>query len=110
VQLSVVVDAFASFGCRRSRVPGGHAMAVVQGGVRFDQIAAKWHALAQRRLAHARELERSGRWKHFYSEERFGLYLRETERVAALWAELAATRFAAPPGREFNASGHLRRA
>jgi hypothetical protein len=65
-------------------------MAVVQGGVRFDQIAAKWHALAQRRLAHARELERSGRWKHFYSEERFGLYLRETERVAALWAKLAA--------------------
>jgi hypothetical protein len=73
-------------------------MAVVQGGVRFDQIAAKWHALAQRRLAHARELERSGRWKHFYSEERFGLYLRETERVAA------------PAGRKFNASGHLRRA
>ena len=101
---------YASVGCRLSRVPGGHAMAVVQGGVRLDQIAAKWHALAQRRLAHARELERSGRWKHFYSEERFGLYLRETERVAALWAKLAATRFAAPAGREFNASGHLRRA
>jgi hypothetical protein len=72
-------------------------MAVVQGGVRLDQIAAKWHALAQRRLAHVRELERSGRWKYFYSEERFGLYLRETERVAALWAKLAATRFAALP-------------
>jgi len=98
VQISVVVDAFASFGCRLSRVPGGTSMAVVQGGVRFDQIAKKWHALAQRRLAHVRELERSGRWKHFYSEERFGLYLRETERVAALWAKLAATRFATPPG------------
>ncbi|MET0874954.1 MAG: hypothetical protein ABWX81_09200 [Pseudolabrys sp.] len=73
-------------------------MAVAQGGVRFDQIAKKWHALAQRRLAHVRELERSGRWKHFYSEERFGLYLRESERVAALWAKLAATRFATPPG------------
>ena len=97
VQLSVVVDAYASFGYRLSRVPG-HAMAVVQGGVRFDQIAAKWHALAQRRLAHVRELERSGRWRRFYSDERFGLYLRETERVAALWAKLAATRFAAPPG------------
>lgn len=96
MQLSVVVDAFASFGCRLSHVPGG--MAVAQGGVRFDQIAKKWHALAQRRLAHVRELERSGRWKHFYSEERFGLYLRETERVAALWAKLAATRFATPPG------------
>ena len=74
-------------------------MAVVQGGVRLDQIAVKWHALAQRRLAHVRELERSGRWKHFYSEERFASYLRETERVAALWTKLAATRFAAPPAR-----------
>jgi hypothetical protein len=73
-------------------------MAVVQGGVRFEQIARKWHALAQRRLAHVRELQRSGRWKHFYSEEQFGSYLRETERVAALWAKLAATRFAALPG------------
>jgi hypothetical protein len=69
-------------------------MAVVQGGVRFDRIAQKWHALAQRRLAYVRELERSGRWKHFYSEEQFRLYLRETERVAALWAKLAAGRFA----------------
>ena len=72
-------------------------MAVVQGGVRFDQIAAKWCALAQRRLAHVRELELSGRWKHFYSEEQFGSYLRETERVAAIWADLAAARFAALP-------------
>jgi hypothetical protein len=110
VQISVVVDAFASFGCRLSRVPGGTSMAVVQGGVRFDQIAKKWHALAQRRLGHVRELERSGRWKHLYSEEQFRSYLREAERVAALWAKLAATRFAAPPGGNFNASGHMRRA
>jgi uncharacterized repeat protein (TIGR03809 family) len=74
-------------------------MAVVQGGARFDQIAAKWHALAQRRLAHVRELERSGRWRHFYSEEQFGAYLREVERVAAIWKQLAATQFAAIPGR-----------
>jgi hypothetical protein len=98
VQLSVVVDALCVGRLPAFARAGGHAMAVLQGGVRFDQIAAKWHALAQRRLAHARELER------------FGLYLRETERVAALWAKLAAARFAAPPGRKFNASGHLRRA
>jgi hypothetical protein len=73
-------------------------MAVVQGGVRFDQIAAKWHALAVRRLAHVRELERSGRWKRLYSDEQFRSYLRESERVAALWARLAAGQFAAPPG------------
>jgi uncharacterized repeat protein (TIGR03809 family) len=74
-------------------------MAVVQGGVRFDQIAAKWHALAQRRLTYVRELERSGRWRHFYSEEQFGSYLREAERVAAVWRQLAASQFAPVPGR-----------
>jgi uncharacterized repeat protein (TIGR03809 family) len=76
-------------------------MAVVQGEVRFDQIVAKWHALAQRRLAHVRELERSGRWRHFnsYSEEQFGSYLREAERVAAIWRQLAASQFAPVPGR-----------
>ena len=74
-------------------------MAVVQGGVRLEQIAAKWHVLAQRRLAHVRELERSGRWRLFYSEEQFGSYLREAERVAAIWRQLAASQFAAVPGR-----------
>jgi hypothetical protein len=57
-------------------------MASVQGGVRFDQIAKKWHALAQRRLAHVREMERSGRWKHLYSEEQFRSHLGEAERGA----------------------------
>jgi uncharacterized repeat protein (TIGR03809 family) len=74
-------------------------MAVVQGGVRFDRIAAKWHALAQRRLAHVRELERSGRWRYFYSEEQFSSYLREAERVAAIWRQLAASQFTPVPGR-----------
>jgi hypothetical protein len=84
-------------------------MAVVQGGVRLDQIAEKWHTLAQRRLAHARELERSGRWKHLYSEEQFRSYLREAERVAALWAKLA-RQFAAAPSKDAMFSGQLRRA
>jgi hypothetical protein len=95
VQLSVVVMRRSAAGFRACR---GHAMAVVRDGVRFDQIAAKWHALAQRRLAHVPELEPSARWRRFYSEERFGLSLGETERVAGLWAKLAATRFTAPPG------------
>jgi hypothetical protein len=82
-------------------------MAVGQGGIRLDRIIEKWHALAQRRLAHVCELERSGRWKRLYSEEQFRSYRRETERVAALWARLAAG-IAAPP--QFNASGQLRRA
>jgi len=64
-------------------------MAAVQSGVRFDKIAEKWHALAQRRLAYVGELARSGRWKWYYAEEQFKLQLREAERAATLWAELA---------------------
>ncbi len=69
-------------------------MAAVQGEVRFDKIAEKWHALAQRRLAYIGELARSGRWKWYYAEEQFKLQRREAERAAALWAELAGRRSA----------------
>jgi hypothetical protein len=64
-------------------------MAAVQGEARFDKMAEKWHALAQRRLACARELERSGRWTWYYSEDRFRLYLYDAERAAVQWAKLA---------------------
>ena len=69
-------------------------MAAVQGGVRFDKIAEKWHALAQRRLAYLGELYRSGRWKWYYAEEEFKLLLRDAERATLLWAELAGQRSA----------------
>jgi len=67
-------------------------MAAVQCGARFDRIAEKWHALARRRLAHLRELEHSGRWKKFYTQEQFDACRREAERIAAVWARLAAAR------------------
>jgi hypothetical protein len=89
VQFSVVVDAFCVGGLPYFARAGGHSMAAVQGGVRFDKIAEKWHALARRRLAHIRELERSGRWRNFYTEDQFAACLREAERIAALWARLA---------------------
>ena len=71
-------------------------MAAMQLGVRFDKIAEKWHALAQRRLAYIRELERSGRWKRYYTEELYALCLRDAERAVTLWSRLAT----APPARD----------
>jgi hypothetical protein len=71
-------------------------MAVAQSGVRFDQIAKKWHALAQRRLAHVRELERSGRWKHFYSED-----------LACICAKPSALRLSGPSSRRPGLPRHL---
>jgi hypothetical protein len=64
-------------------------MAAVQDGVRFDKIAAKWHALAQRRLASIRELERSGRWQRYCTKEQFMAHIRDAERLTMLWAKLA---------------------
>jgi len=64
-------------------------MAAIQDGVSFQPIAVKWHALAQRRLAYMRELDRNGRWKRYYTSEEFVLYLRDAERAVMLWARLA---------------------
>jgi hypothetical protein len=64
-------------------------MAAVQGGLCFDKIAEKGHALARRRLACIRELERSGRWKHYCTQEQLASQLRNAERAEAVWAALA---------------------
>jgi hypothetical protein len=72
-------------------------MAAVQGEARFDKIAEKWHALAQRRLAYIRELERSGRWKHYYTDEQYASSLRDAERTAILWGKLASRQSALAP-------------
>ena len=37
----------------------------------LERIARKWHDLAEQRLDYYTELYRSGRWKHYYTEERF---------------------------------------
>jgi uncharacterized repeat protein (TIGR03809 family) len=54
-----------------------------------DQAAQKWRAFAERRRAHFVELYRSGRWKQYYSEERFLACLREAMRESERWATLA---------------------
>jgi len=64
-------------------------MATVRAEVRIDRIVEKWHALARRRLAYMRELERSGRWKHYCTQEQLVSQLHEAERVAEIWAALA---------------------
>ena len=64
-------------------------MAGMQGGERLANIAEKWHALAQRRLAYIRGLERSDRWKRYYTDEQYILCLRGAERAVMLWSKLA---------------------
>jgi uncharacterized repeat protein (TIGR03809 family) len=59
----------------------------------YGDVAQKWRDLAERRRAHFVELYRSGRWKHYYTEEQFLVHMREVIRAAEVWADLAR-----PPG------------
>jgi len=65
-------------------------MPQLAGGVRFDLIAHKWHALAMRRLLYYSELYRSGRWTHYYpSREKFAARMLDVMKAANTWARLA---------------------
>jgi uncharacterized repeat protein (TIGR03809 family) len=55
----------------------------------LDEVALKWRALAERRKADFIALYQSGRWKHYYTEEKFLLRLREAIRTSERWAEIA---------------------
>lgn len=72
-------------------------MPAVQGGSRLDDVARKWRDLADRRLAYYTELYRSGRWRHYYTQEHFALRMLDVIRAAKAWADLAEKRPAALP-------------
>jgi uncharacterized repeat protein (TIGR03809 family) len=59
------------------------------GAPRLDEISNKWRELADRRLAYFTELYRSGRWKHYYTEETFTARMRDVIKAAKVWADLA---------------------
>lgn len=66
-------------------------------GRRLDQIAKKWHDLAERRLAHYTELYRSGRWQHYYTQERFAMRMLDVINAAKKWRALAGVQQADQP-------------
>ena len=59
------------------------------GAPRLDEISNKWRNLADRRLAYFTELYRSGRWKHYYTDETFTARMRDVIKAAKVWADLA---------------------
>jgi uncharacterized repeat protein (TIGR03809 family) len=59
---------------------------------RSELIARKWLNLALRRLDYYNELYRSGRWKHYYSEEAMVLRMRDVMKAVHLWGELVRKR------------------
>lgn len=61
-----------------------------QGQPPFDSLAARWHDLAERRLAHFTELYHSGRWRLYYrTEQQFAVRMLDVIRAAKTWARLA---------------------
>jgi uncharacterized repeat protein (TIGR03809 family) len=64
-------------------------MQVLPSRPRLDQIALKWHDLAQRRLDYYTELYRSGRWRHYYTQERFAVRMLDVINAARKWRDLA---------------------
>lgn len=64
-------------------------MHVISDAPDFTKIALKWHDLAERRLDYYTELYRSGRYKHYYTQERFALRMLEVIEAAKVWRALA---------------------
>jgi len=75
-------------------------MPTATGRPSLDAIARKWSDLAQRRLDYYVELYRSGRWRHYYTEETLALRMLDVIKAARAWAELGPARQDARPGKD----------
>jgi len=65
-------------------------MPATPGVPRFDdELSRRWLDLAERRLAYFSELYRSGRWRRYYTPERFAERVVDVMKAVAVWRELA---------------------
>ena len=56
-----------------------------------DNIARRWLALAERRLAHIIDLRDSGRWRHYYAQQaEIHAAVQEAVHIRDRWAGIAA--------------------
>jgi hypothetical protein len=54
----------------------------------LDEVARKWLALTERRLAWFVGVSESPRWQHYYTRAELLARLREAERIRDQWAKL----------------------
>lgn len=57
--------------------------------LRYERALERWRALAERRLEHMTQLYETGRWRRYFSEEKFLSVIRETKAAAEHWQRLA---------------------
>ena len=55
----------------------------------WERIALKWLNIAERRRDHHLDLYKSGRWKHYYTDEEFLIEMRQAVAIADRWAVIA---------------------
>jgi hypothetical protein len=58
---------------------------------KWQAIALKWRDLADRRSAQHIELFQTGRWTHYYSDEKFLTEMRTAIMLARRWAAICPT-------------------
>ena len=56
---------------------------------KWERTALKWRKLAEQRRDHHLDLYKSGRWKHYYTEEEFRVEMRQAIAMAERWAKIA---------------------
>ena len=62
---------------------------MVPATVRLEAVALKWRALAERRRDHHIDLYKSGRWRHYYTDQEFLTEMRTAIALAQRWARIA---------------------
>jgi uncharacterized repeat protein (TIGR03809 family) len=62
---------------------------MVQATVKLEAVALKWRALAERRRDHHIELYKTGRWRHYYTDQEFLTEMRTAIALAQRWAKIA---------------------
>ena len=62
---------------------------MLQATRKWERIALKWRNLAEQRRDHHVDLYKSGRWKHYYTDEEFLTEMRQAVALAERWAEIA---------------------
>ena len=62
---------------------------MVQATVKMEAVALKWRALAERRRDHHIELYKTGRWRHYYTDQEFLAEMRTAIALAQRWAKIA---------------------
>jgi uncharacterized repeat protein (TIGR03809 family) len=55
----------------------------------WERIALKWRNIAEQRRDHHLDLYKSGRWKHYYTDEEFLVEMCQAVAIADRWAKIA---------------------